>query len=137
MTASAYLWVATTEFGLQEVPVSDDILFKYSLPTALPSDPVLREFFPEFVTRWLADIASQWPDIKARRDDVELRRFGHTIRGSFIQFGLRDMSEGGVRIMECAARSSWDEAGAIVHHIQRALLDVQSILPTLLSKDSQ
>lgn len=116
--------------------MSDDVPFTYSLPESLPTDPVLREFFPEFLTRWLADIESQWPAIVQRRDATELRRFGHTIRGSFVQFGLRDLSSAGILIMECAEHSNWDKASHVVQHVRQALLEIQSNLPALLSKNT-
>lgn len=117
--------------------MSDYVPFTYTIPSTLPADPVLREFFPEFLTRWIADIDSQWPDIMQRRDTAELRRFGHTIRGSFIQFGLRDMSEAGLLIMNHAQSEDWVHADDVVQHIRRALCDIQSALPTLMSKDTK
>jgi len=113
--------------------VSDTLSSTFEMPSELPSDPVLREFYPEFVQRWLTDFEQQWPAIIGRGDVVELRRFGHTIKGSFLQFGLRDMSQAGTKIMSCSDNNDWKGAGEIVASLRAALLHLQSILPSIQS----
>ncbi|MCU0331075.1 MAG: hypothetical protein MUC47_08905 [Candidatus Kapabacteria bacterium] len=116
--------------------MSDHPIPEYPIPTVLAGDPVLREFYPEFVERWLADLTTQWPAVVERADPTELYRFGHTIKGSFIQFGLRDLSDVGRHVMACTDPLDWTKASACVEGLRRTLLQFQSILPSLLERSS-
>ncbi len=100
------------------LPVSDRLVLPYRVPTSISSDPVLREFFPEFVTQWLHDLTVVWPDIEVRHEKEELYRFGHTIKGSFLQFGLRDLSAVGKDIMADAEREDWASARQCVEGLR-------------------
>jgi hypothetical protein len=117
-------------------PVSDYPIPEYPVPTTLAGDPVLREFYPEFVERWLVDITTQWPAIVLRADVTELYRFGHTIKGSFIQFGLRELSDVGRHVMACTDPPDWNRASACVEGLRQTLIRFQSELPSLLEKSS-
>ena len=92
--------------------MTDQIHPVYQIPTAGPADPILQELLPEFLDAWIKDLSTTWADICARGDVQELHRFGHTIKGSFIQFGFRDLSGVGKEIMEDADRAHWSQASA-------------------------
>lgn len=93
-------------------------------PNEGPSDPILLELLPEFLDAWQTDLDTTWREIVARKDDRELERFGHTIKGSFLQFGFRTLASVGRAIMDDAARSDWDTAG-------RRVADLATIVHTM------
>lgn len=95
--------------------------YTYSLPEELPTDPILLDLIPEFVSQWMRDFTVTWPEIKGRGDTEEFKRFGHTIKGSFLQFGFRDLSAVGKQIMTDAEDSDWDEAEARIKGLITAL----------------
>mgnify|MGYP001627148029 CR=1 FL=1 len=86
-----------------------------------PKDPVLLELLPEFIEAWESDFAVQWIDIVSRGNLEELHRFGHTIKGSFLQFGFRSLSACGRAIMEAANAGDWNAATAQVKQLTAAL----------------
>jgi len=95
--------------------------FPFAVPESVPADPVLREFYPEFVERWLSDLTEQWPEIVTRNDVEELYRVGHTIKGSFLQFGLKELAEIGKRIMAASADNDWSTASYYVDGLAEIL----------------
>lgn len=105
----------------------------YPIPTTLPQDPILREFYPEFLDRWISDLEHEWPAIRLRADQQELYRFGHTIRGSFLQFGLRDLSDVGKQIMRLSDPPEWDAVATCVDGLRRVLVIVKQDLPPMES----
>lgn len=113
--------------------MTDPIRPVYQLPTQGPQDPILQELLPEFLDSWLNDLTTTWVGIRERADVQELYRFGHTIKGSFIQFGFRDLSAAGREIMEDANAGAWNDADARV----MALLSVVHTMRNHLSSSPQ
>lgn len=108
--------------------MTDPIRPVYHLPTQGPQDPILLELLPEFLDSWANDLTKTWAEIRERADIQELYRFGHTIKGSFIQFGFRDLAAAGREIMEDANAGAWNDAHArvaallsVVHTMQNQL----------------
>lgn len=100
--------------------------YKYSLPAVLPTDPILLDLIPEFTSQWLKDLTVTWDEIKARADIEEFKRFGHTIKGSFLQFGFRDLSAVGKEIMSDSEKEDWDEANARIKGLINTLEELGS-----------
>lgn len=109
--------------------MTDPIQPDYQIPTQGPQDPILQELLPEFLDSWTNDLTTTWAGIRDRADAQELYRFGHTIKGSFIQFGFRDLAAAGREIMEDANAGAWNDADARV----RALLSVVNTMRNHLS----
>jgi HPt (histidine-containing phosphotransfer) domain-containing protein len=82
-----------------------------------PKDPILLELLPEFLDAWQTDLSETWRGILERQDAKELERFGHTIKGSFLQFGYRSLSAVGRAIMDDAARNDWAAATVRVEEL--------------------
>ena len=99
--------------------------YTYSLPDELPTDPILQDLIPDFIEQWLNDLTVTWAGIKDRGDQEEFKRFGHTIKGSFLQFGFRDLSAVGKQIMADSEEANWDEADARILRIIDALNTLQ------------
>lgn len=101
--------------------MSDRIIPVFSLPDALPADPVLADLIPEFVRQWMHDFTVTWSELRASGSLEDFRRFGHTIKGSFLQFGFKSLSGVGIEIMNDAARGDWDAADLRVKGLTQAL----------------
>lgn len=110
--------------------------FPYTVPTSLPADPVLREFYPEFVERWLADLRTTWPGIVERGDAEELYRFGHTIKGSFLQFGLKELAGIGIEIMQASKDNDWTSAEFLVEGLEKIMTELHLQLGSTASGTS-
>lgn len=123
MTASPFC--GKTEFGLQEPSVSDRVMISYSVPDQWPTDPVLVEFLPEFVEQWIAELDKPFDEMLERHNVEELNRLGHTIKGSFLQFGFRDLSALGKEIMLDAQAENWDGLLAKINVLKRILKEMK------------
>lgn len=91
-----------------------------------PTDNVLRELLPEFFTAWDRDLCRATTEIVAREDAEELRRLGHTIKGSMIQFGFRSLSVLGTEIMRDAERGDFDSAGERISMLRQRLIELRA-----------
>jgi chemotaxis protein histidine kinase CheA len=101
----------------------------YPVPTGGPADPVLADLMPEFITLWTKDLTVTWPEIRERGDIEEFRRFGHTIKGSFLQFGFRDLSPIGRDVMSDAEIGDWEGADARIQGLLNVLNAMKEQLP--------
>lgn len=101
----------------------------YPVPTGGPSDPVLADLMPEFIAQWTKDLTVTWAEIKDRGDMEEFRRFGHTIKGSFLQFGFRELSPIGREIMDDADRGDWESADLRVQGLLSVMHEMRANLP--------
>lgn len=112
--------------------MTDPLNIEYQVPATGPADPILQELLPEFLDAWIKDLGVTWTEIKERADITEFQRFGHTIKGSFVQFSFRDLSSVGREIMDDSDRGDWITADARV----RALLSVVNTMRAQLSSPS-
>lgn len=99
----------------------------YPTPTELPDDAILKELIPEFVSAWKRDLSTEWPAIIASGNLEDFRRFGHTIKGSFLQFGFKDLAQVGKDIMEDSTTGDWETATTRVESLIAILISVESL----------
>jgi hypothetical protein len=76
----------------------------------LPEDPFVRELLPEFIDTWINDINLQLEMLVSYRNEEDLYRFGHTLKGSCLQFGLDDIAALGIELMGYAKEQEWEKA---------------------------
>lgn len=87
----------------------------------LPEDPIILEMLPDYILSWEKDFQTRYEGIIALSDISELKRFGHTLKGSSRQFGMRHIAEYGTTIQQYAE----------THNFQSALLLKEIILQEL------
>jgi chemotaxis protein histidine kinase CheA len=80
---------------------------------------------PEFFATWDRDLCNAQSDVVAQHDTEALYRFGHTIKGSMIQFGFRGLSAIGVAIMQDAEHGDFAAAGLRISGLRQQLQDLQ------------
>lgn len=94
----------------------------------IPEDPFVRELLPEFVDTWIEDIDAQFDDLINGKQDAELYRFGHTLKGSCFQFGLDELGNLGIELMGYAKTLNWDRAVAMKPVIRGKFMDYKNYL---------
>ncbi len=104
------------------------ILFTQFLFMQLPNDEILRELFPEFIDSWLTDMRTVFPQLILEHNKSDLRRLGHTLKGSAAQFGVMDLREFGIEIMEYAEKSEFEKASEVSEKILKRLLEIREFL---------
>lgn len=77
----------------------------------LPSDPMILELFPEFVDTWIEDLNSQFSPLFEAKDQKELYRMAHTLKGSGFQFGIKELGEAGLVLMKEINEANWNVIG--------------------------
>ncbi len=99
----------------------------------LPNDPILRELLPEFLRNWQEE-AIQIVHAAQEHDEARLYRLGHTLKGSSLQFGLTDVAEVGIQLMECARTHHWDEVPSLYARLLATLGSLQRMLEQTANK---
>ena len=91
-----------------------------------PRDPVLLSLLPEFLTHWEALLTdAEWERLRASGDPAGLHRLGHTVRGSFAQFGMQDGADIGTALMECASKGEWGRARMLFGALRAGMAEVR------------
>lgn len=73
-------------------------------------DPIYREMLPEFIASWKYDAGQPLSDIIHARDAGALYRFGHTLVGSGLQFGVESFASIGRAFEQCSKADDWNGA---------------------------
>lgn len=100
----------------------------YRLPDTLPTDPVLADLLPLFTQQWLSDLHDVHSLFVTKSDPEALYRLGHTIKGSFAQFGFTHLAPLGKDIMECSKSGDWEGAQVLLKHLEDLLGELQKRL---------
>ena len=100
----------------------------------IPDDPFIIELLPEFIDTWIDDINNQLPVILETQNTDELYRFGHTIKGSCLQFGLDEVASIGIKIMGYSKESNWAEARATEPILKQTFAEVKLFVESQLNK---
>ncbi|MBU3742202.1 MAG: Hpt domain-containing protein [Candidatus Kapabacteria bacterium] len=105
----------------------------FPIPDIPASNSDLADLFPEFVRSWIDEITAFVLSDAQRGNREELYRLGHTIKGSFMQFGLDAHALIGIQLMTFADRNDWPSALAYLDALLQMLrsLQVQLDLPHL------
>ena len=93
----------------------------------LPDDPILMELLPEFIDDWMIEIEN-FNIYESNGQTVELYRMGHTLKGSCYQFGLRDLGDIGLEMMNCSKNSDWKEARNLYYKVKQRLIEIDDYM---------
>lgn len=96
----------------------------------LSSDKIILELLPEFVSDWLNDIETEFLDILVHQDQARLYRFGHTLKGSCLQFGLEEPAELGVVLMKLSEMQNWVAARQMQEPLRACFVNTKKMLQT-------
>ena len=94
----------------------------------LPDDPIILELLPEFVDDWLQQIEERYSMLIETENANDLYRLGHTLKGSCFQFGLDDIAQKGITLMDHAKEGKWEEAAALKVPIQKEFMRIKEFI---------
>lgn len=94
----------------------------------LPDDPIIMELLPEFVDDWLQQIEERYAPIIEEKNGHDLYRLGHTLKGSCFQFGLDEIAQMGIELMDHSKAERWEEAMALKMPIHKEFMRIKEYL---------
>jgi len=94
----------------------------------LPDDPIILELLPEFVDDWLQQIEERYTMLIETQNANDLYRLGHTLKGSCFQFGLDEIAQKGITLMDHAKEEKWEEAAALKVPIQKEFMRIKEFI---------
>jgi HPt (histidine-containing phosphotransfer) domain-containing protein len=104
------------------------------MPMTLPTDEIILELLPEFIEDWLRQLESDFHPILERKNELELYRLGHTLKGSCLQFGLEEPAQLGIKLMALSKEHKWDEAQALYEPIHTMFVEARAVLKAKLGQ---
>ena len=100
----------------------------------LPDDPFIVELLPEFIDTWIEEFENNLPKIYETKDLHELYRFGHTIKGSCLQFGFDDIAQLGIELMSYSKEENWEKAQELTPRIFADFIKMKDLVEKELNK---
>ena len=94
----------------------------------LPNDDIILELLPEFLDSCLHDIEYVLPQLIIEINGADLRRFGHTLKGSAAQFGFEELRDMGIKMMSFAELNDFDNAEDFAKAIVQHLLEIKQFI---------
>ena len=86
----------------------------------LTTDPILLELMPELIETWIDDINQQFDILFESRNNSEMYRLAHTIKGSCLQFSLDEIGQVGIEMLQKVKNNDWDS----IYPYKKKLLDM-------------
>lgn len=94
----------------------------------IPNDPVIQELIEEFVETWIEDLNKDFANLVESKNSEDLYRLAHTLKGSCFQFGLDEIAEMGIKLMEVAKAQDWDEAKNYEEPLKNKFQEVKELI---------
>lgn len=94
----------------------------------IPNDPVIQELIEEFVETWIEDLNKDFANLVESKNSEDLYRLAHTLKGSCFQFGLDEIAEMGIKLMDVAKAKDWDEAKNYEDPLKNKFLEVKAMI---------
>lgn len=94
----------------------------------LPEDEFILELLPEFVETWITDIEEKFDVYFDAKDDKEMYRLAHTLKGSCFQFSLDEIAETGVALLEETKAQNWESIKPYKEKLLKMFIDVDKYL---------
>lgn len=91
----------------------------------IPDDPFIIELIPEFVDTWIKDLDEQFDKYLNEKNDQDLYRLAHTLKGSCFQFGLDEIANLGIELMGYCKEKDWEKASEMGPKLKESFRDVQ------------
>lgn len=94
----------------------------------IPDDPVIQELIGEFVDTWISDLDEQFNDLIEQKNDQDLYRMAHTLKGSCYQFGLDELAELGIELMGYAKEKDFEKAASFEKPLKDGFAEVKKLI---------
>ncbi len=83
----------------------------------LPEDPFILELLPEFIDSWIDELSNNFPKLMKDKNDTDLYRMAHTMKGSCYQFGLNELGDIGVELMKLIKNQEWEKVDSQCNYV--------------------
>lgn len=93
-----------------------------------PDDPFIRELIPEFVDSWLEELNNNFPALFAEKQKDDLYRMAHTMKGSCYQFGLNELGDVGVQLMNYVKHEEWEKVENQCNLVRDKFVEIKEYL---------
>lgn len=94
----------------------------------IPDDPIIQELIEEFVDDWINEIDTKYSTLIEEKNSDDLYRLAHTLKGSCFQFGLDEIAELGISLMDHAKAKNWEKAATYKKPLQEKFAEVKKII---------
>ncbi len=94
----------------------------------IPDDPVIQELIVEFVDTWIEDLDRDFKRLIEEKNSDDLYRMAHTLKGSCFQFGLDEIAELGITLMDKAKANDWDAAKEFEEPLKDKFKEVKEMI---------
>ena len=94
----------------------------------IPDDEFIQELLPEFVDDWLVNMNKDFDTFLEAKDEKEMYRLAHTLKGSCFQFSLDDLGNEGIKLMELIKENKWEEIATYKEKIITMFKEVNTFL---------
>lgn len=89
----------------------------------LPEDPFVLELLPEFIESWIDELSNNFPNLMREKNATDLYRMAHTMKGSCYQFGLNELGDVGVELMNLIKHEEWDKVNSQCNFVLGKLVE--------------
>jgi len=94
----------------------------------LPEDPFVLELLPEFIDSWVDELKNNFPNLMKERNATDLYRMAHTMKGSCYQFGLNDLGDIGVELMNLVKNEEWEKVNFQCNYVLGKLVEYKEFV---------
>lgn len=94
----------------------------------IPDDPIIQELIDEFVDDWINEVDSKFSKLIEEKNADDLYRMAHTLKGSCFQFGLDEIAEMGIELMEHAKAKDWEKCATFEQPLREKFAEVKKII---------
>jgi len=88
----------------------------------LPEDPFVLELLPEFIDSWVDELTINFPKLMQESNATDLYRMAHTMKGSCYQFGLNELGDIGVELMNLVKNEEWEKVNSQCNYVLSQLV---------------
>ena len=94
----------------------------------LPEDPFVLELLPEFIDSWVDELKNNFPNLMKERNATDLYRMAHTMKGSCYLFGLNDLGDIGVELMNLVKNEEWEKVDSQCNYVLGKLVEYKEFV---------
>ncbi len=88
-------------------------------------DEILKELLPEFIDDWEKELDEKYDKLISEKNEKDMYRLAHTLKGSGYQFGLNELGDMGVELMEVCKKNDWKAVEEMGIQIKNSFADIK------------
>lgn len=88
-------------------------------------DEILKELLPEFIDDWEKELDEKYDKYVSEKNEKDMYRLAHTLKGSGYQFGLNELGDLGIKLMQVCKENDWKTVEEMGILIKKSFADVK------------